>query len=220
MQLCVAGRTIVLDDSNAFDEPAPIFSETWLGTELWPAASALVTYLEQERRPQVASTSLVLELGAGTGACGLAAAALGARQVLLTDKLALLPVLRANVTANGFDGQVRCEVLEWTDNGSADGALSAGAELILVSDCLNPVYGSEHAGALATTICGALSHAQRAGCQRPEALLAQTRRGEEVAESSFFAACTAIGLVVTLLRKERGGDQQQHTVAIYSVVAV
>ena len=104
----------------------------------------------------------MLELGAGTGACGLAAAALGARRVLLTDKSVLLPLLRANVAANRFDRSrdvgggsggcvVECAELTWRSRGderrsggdereehACEGAelpalLPAGADLVLAS---------------------------------------------------------------------------------------
>ena len=123
----------------------------------------------------------MLELGAGTGACGLAAAALGARRVLLTDKPVLLPLLSANVAANRFDRSrdvgggsgcvVECAELTWRSGGderrsggderrsrederddehgaehAAEGELPAllpaGADLVLASDCLNPVRWS------------------------------------------------------------------------------
>ena len=63
----------------------------------------------------------VLELGAGTGVCGIYAAALGASRVLLTDddRPALLSLARSNVSLNaglyaeGADIQV--QALVWGD---------------------------------------------------------------------------------------------------------
>ena len=175
MKLRAGGRVLELDDPTS-SSMAPIFSDTWLGTELWPAARALVAFLE-ERRTALASAAQVLELGSGTGACGLAAAALGARRVLLTDKPVLLPLLSANVAANCFDCSgsggcvVECAELTWRSRGderrsggderrsrederddehgaehAGEGELPAllpaGADLVLASDCLNPVRRS------------------------------------------------------------------------------
>ena len=96
---------------------APIFSDTWLGTELWPAARALVSLLEKRGKQSLASTSTVLELGSGTGACGLYAAGLGASPVVCTeggdDALALLQLMRESVVRNGF-ASVRVERLDCT----------------------------------------------------------------------------------------------------------
>ena len=136
----------------------PLFSDVWLGTELWPAARALTDTLEQHRRAELASATLVLELGAGTGACGLAASLLGARSVLLTDMPSLLPTLRANAAANGLlvdedsdpltreerpmgeeERRVRCEALSWSCDALPSDTLPFGADLILAADCLNPV---------------------------------------------------------------------------------
>ena len=238
MHLRAGGRVLELDDPTS-SSMAPIFSDTWLGTELWPAARALVALLE-ERRPLLAAATQVLELGAGTGACGLAAAALGARRVLLTDKPLLLPVMRANVAANVFDGcVVECAELTWRSAGDesrspgdeseeqgSEGTLlqdrlPAGADLVLASDCLNPVYGLGHAAALAATIHDALSlsAAARHGSALhsssgagstplaaaaaddgsistavPEALLAQTRRGD------MCAVTLSLALTPTLTR--------------------
>lgn len=170
MELRSGEHLLELDDPTS-SSMAPIFSDTWLGTELWPAARALVALLE-ERRTALASAAQVLELGAGTGACGLAAAALGARRVLLTDKPVLLPLMRANVAANRFDSGggcvVECAELTWRSRAderrsagdehaehdeehdvehASEGAelptlLPAGADLVLASDCLNPVSWS------------------------------------------------------------------------------
>ena len=50
--------------------------------------------------PSPWSSQVVCELGSGTGVCGLAAAALGAPRVVLTDLDAYLPLLRRNVDRN------------------------------------------------------------------------------------------------------------------------
>ena len=54
------------------------------GLRLWDAAPALISYLDRHRARLLRGRH-ALELGAGTGAVGIAAAALGARSVLLTD---------------------------------------------------------------------------------------------------------------------------------------
>lgn len=207
--LHVAGRSLTLDAVSS--EITELFSDVWLGTELWPAARALIDTLEKYKQDALQSSTLVLELGAGTGACGLAAAVLGARRVLLTDKESLLPTLQANVAANGLaEGRVQCDTLAWRAEGLHPTTLVDGADIILASDCLNPVYGNEHAAALAATIRDTLLRARNAREQHhasgsagtePEALLAQTSRGEEVAEAVFFDACKRLGLRVTLQRR-------------------
>ena len=53
------------------------------GHRVWPAATALCRWMSG--RADEFSGARVLELGCGTGAVGLYAAALGARSVLLTD---------------------------------------------------------------------------------------------------------------------------------------
>lgn len=178
------------------EEMAPLFSDVWLGTEVWPAAAALVRCLETPVwRTRLTEARLIVELGAGTGACGLAAAALGARNVLLTDQPALLPACVSNVTANGMEASVRAEALEWAEELPAE-VLPQGADLVLMSDCLNPVYGETHAQCLAATLHAILRRATAHGHRESEGLMAQTRRGRRLAEAAFFSACERLGLVV------------------------
>ena len=58
-----------------------------------------------------------LELGAGTGSGGLAAALMGG-QVLLTDREPLLPVMELNIALNAAQiakasGNVQCGAYDW-----------------------------------------------------------------------------------------------------------
>ena len=80
----------------------------------------------------------VVELGAGTGIGGLAAAALGAR-VVLTDVASVVPLIAANVAANRdaiahAGGEVVVTTLDWDadSNTSAD----LGSDLVLAADAL------------------------------------------------------------------------------------
>ena len=82
--------------------------------------------------------------------------------------------------------------------------MADGASVVLMSDCLNPVYGLAHADDLAAVLHALLSrrsrlHAARVNVPRPIGLLAQTRRGDGVAEKAFFAACERLGLATERL---------------------
>ena len=179
------------------DSIAPLFSDEWLGSELWPAAHALVRILEGDAwRRRLRESSLVCELGSGTGVCGLAAAALGAPAVLLTDKPALISCCETNISANKLADRVSAEALTWTEACLPATTIPQGADLVLMSDCLNPIYGDEHAAALASTLHCILSRASSSSGATPLGLLSQTRRGKGLAEAIFFKACVRLGLTV------------------------
>ena len=103
-----------LPQSGARMEVSTILSGT--GGTIWPCAGLLTAYLLRHREDLELANAAVIELGSGTGIVGLYAAALGARQVLLTDVLherranshqlfyskptALGPLLQGNVQRN------------------------------------------------------------------------------------------------------------------------
>lgn len=198
--------------STELEDPAPLFSEEWLASEVWPAAEALAALVTTKYAPRVRRAQQVVELGAGTGACGLAAASAGARAVALTDKALALPVLQRNAAANRSLGAIRVFVLEWSCTAERRGLypeLPSGSDLLLAADCLNPIYGEEHARALAATIAALLHRSLRlSDATDPIALVAQTSRGggepgKEAgkrmggeAEGIFLQSAAEFGLVV------------------------
>ena len=99
-----------------------------IGGEVWPAATAMCAWLANHTAEVQGSS--VLELGAGTGACGLYAAALGATHVLLTDggSAALRELCDRNVAANAAlfapGARVVTTPLRW---GRESGVLAAAA---------------------------------------------------------------------------------------------
>lgn len=111
-----------------------------LGGAVWPAAALMCRWLGEE--VDAIAGARVLELGCGTGACGLYAAALGAQTVTLTDGGGpeLLQLVRKNVEANrdrlADDTHVEVETLAWGDLG--DSCLAAGGEydFVLAADVL------------------------------------------------------------------------------------
>ena len=239
------GSCELLLGAQGDDDFAPLFSTEWLGTEIWPAARSLVSLLEASSElRELLQASCVVELGAGTGAVGLGAAALGAHDVLLTDLESLLPALEANVERNRATlvqsdtrARISCAALPWTCDETAVDALPAelrkgiersGPPLVLMADCLNPIYGDEHARALACTLHAILCCVDGNGAvgvpseAAPLGLLSQTRRGEGAAESIFFDECTRLGLVPTLLQSVDAGGSEAHTssqgaVSIHSI---
>jgi len=90
-------------------------SEIGLGAVVWDAALAFCDLVESCGQPgaEFWRDKAVLELGAGCGASGLTLAAKGAN-VVLTDRAAVLPHLRANLALNSrLTASVR--LLDWND---------------------------------------------------------------------------------------------------------
>jgi hypothetical protein len=184
---------------------AALFSDEWLGTAVWPAARVLVDFMEKHRSLLNLPSLSIIELGSGTGVCGLAAAALGAAQVTLTDQSALLRTLAHNICLNSLGSSVACRELTWSTSCLPHDVFHDGADLVLMSDCLNSVYGDQHALALAATLHCLLKRKQQlqqpADTRPPSplGLLSQARRGSGQAEDTFFSECARIGLTVQLV---------------------
>ena len=94
-----------LDDGSHLDLCAP---GRRVGDSVWPAAGSLCEFVD--RNPELLRGKSVLELGSGTGAVGIfAAAACGASHVELTDGAQLLGLAKGNVHINRE--RLRCDVV-------------------------------------------------------------------------------------------------------------
>lgn len=116
---------------------------TGTGGTVWPAAHALARYLAWRQMP---AGWTCLDLGCGTGVAGLAAAALGAKVVALTDLPGALAGARGNVLKNARAlGGATVEVceLDWAAPGAsrAFAALPSGTacfDVVLAAECVLP----------------------------------------------------------------------------------
>ena len=142
-----------------------------VGAEIWPSAAALCNWL-RESRDQIQGSS-VLELGTGTGACGLYAAGLGASSVLLTDggPPAMKELVCGNIERNRLEiatCAVQFEQLSWGDTShQLDGSRY---DWVLASDV---TYAHDAHEALAATLHALLSGA---GSRPPRVVLAHEHR--------------------------------------------
>jgi hypothetical protein len=141
------------------------------GVSTWDGARKLAAHLADNRA--LVEGRSVLELGAGTGVSGLAAALCGAREVLLTDLDYSLPQLRANTEATlyssngggsgscGIRGAVNVQLLDWSDATTYpfdtwDVVLAADVAWLdhLVEPLVAAVRGTVRAGTTTTTTTG------------------------------------------------------------------
>ena len=157
---------------------------TGVGGELWPAAEFLCRWLMSDGTADAVQGASVLELGAGTGACGLFAAGLGASRVVLTDAFAdSLSLCEANAEANAqhyADGaQVSVERLPWGES-LPPSILEDGAfEWVIGSDL---TYFHEAHDELAHTLRALLTRgSEAAGRARstPRVVLAHEHRSRD-----------------------------------------
>lgn len=152
------------------------------GLTVWDGAVVLAKYLERAF-PSGMAGEAVLELGCGTGVVGLAAAALGADSVTLTDLPYALENTAAVVAANAAVAKDRVTVaaLDWTAPEPVPGVtLLLAADVVWVEELIPP---------LAATLCALTAPAGgREGLPSTVLLAHQTRstRGDE----ALFALLT------------------------------
>ena len=192
------------------------------GGSVWPAASVLCRWMAKQTGMRGAT---VLEIGCGTGAVGLFAAALGASRVVLTDVSdGALENAQRNISVNRSlfgDTDVSTRKLAFGDVSEKDkGHLMACIKWkwIFASDC---VYGSENAK-LFQTIRGLLSTQHQ---PPPRVILSIPHRHPGPLLSASLLA-SAPGLKLQVVECERapahdGGSRKdvEQTVAVSVVEA-
>jgi len=111
------------------------------GAVVWDAGRVLAKYLEQQESSSM-NGKQVLELGAGTGLTGIAAAMLGA-SVVLTDLSAVVPLIEQNIRANSAaimqsSGSAIAKTIDWGSSFEETHQALGGWEFscIVAADCL------------------------------------------------------------------------------------
>lgn len=127
------------------------------------------------QRPELVRGKRVLELGAGTGICSIAAAKLGAERCVATDgDEEVVTLLAKNVQVNDVQAQVSAHSLFWGDAASTDALLKeipdvfASADVVLAGDVL---YKSELLPLLFATVMQALTETSKRGAGTKSAFL-------------------------------------------------
>ncbi|KAF4032328.1 Lysine methyltransferase [Phytophthora infestans] len=195
-EVIIAGRSYSLSETLRSAELAPIFEDAWTASRVWEASRFLAERLVHFASGSpvtfnVSAGQSVLELGSGCGLAGLVAASLGA-DVLLTDQREALELLERNVETNATSNteRARLHVAEFVW-GSDWSSPRSSYNYILVSDCINPIYGQDSWRNLARSI-------YRFSNEETITYLAHEARGEDEAMGDFLDSSAA------MLRLHRG----------------
>lgn len=160
-----------LDDFVELSIHEPALTADNLGFKTWASSFLLAQRLTnlQSTLPELSEEDAVLELGAGTGLVGMAAAVVFRKHVILTDLPDIVPNLERNVRANAAHitasgGVMSTAVLDWSTPQDFtlcdDSALKAHSfPLIFAAD---PIYSAEHPTLLVNAISHHLSKAPEA----------------------------------------------------------
>lgn len=134
----------------------PSLTEDSLGLKTWTSSLLLARRLAEMEKYLPPTTSTVLELGAGTGLVGLAAAHIWTgrvSQVMLTDLPQIVPNVQRNIDAmtagrvhsEHMSCQIESCVLDWSNNHEPD----VLHDIIVAAD---PIYDSAHPRMLVDTV--------------------------------------------------------------------
>jgi len=109
-ELLIANKPLKIVEMNEIGRAA-----LGTGVNTWDGAIVLAKFFDFN--PLIVSGKRILELGAGTGVAGIAAAMLGAQYVLLSDLEYTTHNLHTNVLQNGFSSDVLdVRVVDWFDS--------------------------------------------------------------------------------------------------------
>jgi predicted nicotinamide N-methyase len=189
----------------------PALTADNLGLKTWASSYLLAKRLVilKDSLPSLRPDDAILELGAGTGLVGIAAAAIIGRKVILTDLPSIVSNLERNVRANVAalaGAEVETAVLDWSE--PAAFALQSDIpqlyplhsfSLILAAD---PIYSSDHPALLVNAIAQHLSRDERARV----VVEMPVREAFGAEREDFRRKMTALGLVVLKEGEEVGLD--------------
>lgn len=138
---------------------APLFADEWTGSHIWPCSCDLSNILISNGYIKTGDER-VIELGSGAGLVSIVAASLGAASVVATDQESLVDLVdtnaRHNLKEEIYASKFEARMLDWAEVTSAhkqDRAIfDVSWDLILASDCINPVYGETNILDLANTV--------------------------------------------------------------------
>ena len=166
------------------------------GALLWDSSVVLASMLAHRCAGKLEAATLedpprrcrCIELGAGLGLVGLAAAALGF-DVVLTDRTECVPLLEDGIRANQLGSRATARALEWGDVRAAE---ELGTfDLVLASDC---IYETAVAPRLVETMVALLGSPQH-GRPKGEVWIAYDEAiGRPHAVDAFRACATASAL--------------------------
>lgn len=157
-------RTFVVNDDLTFAIHEPSLTEDNLGLKTWTSSLLLAQRLPELREYLPKDYHRVLELGAGTGLVGMAAAAMWETDVLLTDLPEIVPNLAKNLEHNAnliqsHNGSVHARVLDWNDETDVAHEEEDKFMVIVAAD---PIYSTDHPKMLVDTVCRWLHPSQSA----------------------------------------------------------
>ena len=199
------------DDTVTIELHEPALQADNLGLKTWASSYLLAKRLSILRPTmlELRSHIMILELGAGTGLVGLAAAAICKAHVVLTDLPEIVPNLERNVSTNlkavaAHGGEVQTAILDWSTPHDCN-AISEpySFPLILAAD---PIYSADHPRLLVQAI---QYHLSRKGNAR--VMIELPLREAYVAErADLNTRMRSIGLELTQEGEETGFDDWSH----------
>lgn len=147
-------RTFVVNSALSIILHEPSLTEDNLGLKTWTSSLLLAQRLTECRKHIPSDCSRVLELGAGTGLVGIAAACVWKARVLQTDLPEIVPNLLQNLAHNRdlieeHHGRVDARTLDWTDETDVPQHAEEKYMVILAAD---PIYSPEHPKLLVSTV--------------------------------------------------------------------
>ena len=148
------------------------------GGDVWHGSHALGLYLQDKLG--IVAGKRVLELGSGTGYLGLVAAALAAKEVFVSDRAVMVPLMKANIDRNRrLAGVAKPLELDWCGDIDAQLAIATSTHPLDVVLGADLIYEFAEKGALVQVLCKACSASTKV-------YLSQSHR--EGNEQAFFAA--------------------------------